>query len=240
MDIEKAALKALKPYADPERAQHSQRYFRTGAGEYGAGDRFLGVRVPDTRRVALQFKSLSPADYKMLVASPWHEVRFLALVVLVEQFRGATPEIQEKIYRTYMRHRKGINNWDLVDTSAPVIVGGYYQNRSRAGLHKLSRASDIWDRRIAVLACFRFIRENDFKDVLEIAERMLSDQRDLIQKATGWMLREVANRDRVVVEMFLRQHCHEMPRTMLRYAIEKFPESRRKAWLRDCKSTGMN
>lgn len=234
MDISSQVLAQLKVYADPGRARHSQKYFKSAAGEYGAGDRFLGVRVPDTRRVARNFKSLPLSDYTILITSPWHEVRFLALIVLVEQFKNADDGQQEKIYKVYMRHRSGVNNWDLVDTSAPSIAGGYFRTRPRQALHELSRSGNLWDRRIAVLACFRFIRDNDFPDALDIARQLIPDRHDLIHKAVGWMLREIGNRNRVVEETFLRQHCHSMPRTMLRYAIEKFPAPRRKRYLRDC------
>ena len=234
MSISRQVIAELKRYADPVRAQHSNKYFRTGAGEYGEGDRFLGVRVPDARKVARAFRTLTLPEYEELIASPWHEVRFLALVILVDQFKRANPKEQEKIFRSYMRHRGGVNNWDLVDTSAPVIVGGYFQHRNRDKLFRLACSRKLWDRRISILACFSFIREHDFGDALGIAESLLADRHDLVQKAVGWMLREIGNRDRVVEETFLRQHCHAMPRTMLRYAVEKFPESHRKQYLRDC------
>jgi len=234
MKIATLVMNALKAYADPDRARHSRKYFKTGEGEYGAGDRFLGVRVPDTRKVARQFRSLSLSEYAELINSDWHEIRFLAVVVLVEQFRQANPQRQAQLYKTYMQHRNGINNWDLVDTSAPIVVGEHFLNRSRKELYRLAQSGNLWDRRIAVLACFRFIRDQDFQDALAIAELLLFDTQDLIHKAVGWMLREIGNRDRVVAERFLRQHCHDMPRTMLRYAIEKFPASQRQAYLREC------
>jgi 3-methyladenine DNA glycosylase AlkD len=234
MRISSQVISQLKSCADPARARHSQKYFKTAKGEYGSGDRFLGVRVPAIRKIARQFKSLSLADYEELIASPWHEVRLLALIVLVDQFRHANLAQREKIYRSYMRHRRGVNNWDLVDTSAPTIVGGYFRDRDRVKLYDLLRSSRVWDRRIAVMACFSFIRDGEFDDGLRVAECLLRDRHDLVQKAVGWLLREIGNRDRVVEEMFLRQHCHEMPRVMLRYAIEKFPASRRKSYLGNC------
>ncbi len=223
---------ALRKQANPEDISILQRFFKTGPGEYGEGDRFIGVRVPATRRVARQFCDLSLTDTQTLLQSSIHEERLLALILLVEKFKRATPEEQKKIYKIYLSHTKTINNWDLVDTSAEHIVGAYLCNRSRALLTRLAQSDSLWERRIAIMATFHFIKQNDFDDTLNIARMLLTDQEDLIHKAVGWMLREIGNRNRECEEAFLRRHYRNMPRTMLRYAIEKFPEERRQAYLK--------
>lgn len=226
-----AVIADMKALADPERAAHSQRFFKTAPGEYGDGDHFLGIRVPETRNVARRHRGLSQSDVIQLLKSRFHEIRLLALIMLVDRFKKADERTQKQIYDLYMQNRARVNNWDLVDTSAPTIVGGYLSGRSHTILFKLARSDNLWDRRIAILATFKFIDERDFDDALKIAELVLDDHEDLIHKATGWMLREIGNRDRVTEERFLRRHYQDMPRTMLRYAIEKFPETVRKRYL---------
>lgn len=224
-------LAALQALADPGRATHSSRFFKTGPGEYGEGDRFFGVTVPVTRKLAFQNTDLDESDLHTLLHSEYHEARLLALVILVERFRKSDAIGRRQIYEFYMNQRSRVNNWDLVDVSAPTIVGGYLEGRSRKVLFSLARSRSLWDRRIAVLATFHFIRSGDFDDALEIFRGLLGDAEDLVHKAVGWMLREIGKRDREQEEVFLREHMQQMPRTMLRYAIEKFPPSLRQCYL---------
>ena len=221
----------MKALADPVRAAHSQKFFGTGPGQYGAGDRFLGIRVPQVRKVAARYRELDLEEVHILLCNPLHEIRLLALVILATQFKKANPAGQKAIYNLYMQNRQWVNNWDLVDLSAPTIVGGWLKSRSRAILSRLARSKSLWDRRISVLATFWFIRDGDFDDALLLAEILLDDSEDLIHKAVGWMLREIGKRDRKVEEGFLKLHYKKMPRMMLRYAIEKFPESLRQRYL---------
>ena len=228
-----AVRKALREYADPKHAAVGQRFFKTGPGEYGEGDVFLGLRVPQTRLVAKQFRDLSQAAIEKLLHSKFHEERFLALCVLVSQFeRGKDNATRKSIYDYYLSNTAFINNWDLVDCSAHKIVGPYLETRSRAQLTKLAKSKSLWERRIAIISTFHFIRQNDFHTTLDIALLLLDDKEDLIHKAVGWMLREAGNRDQESLEAFLMDHYPEMPRTMLRYAIEKLPEKTRKAYLK--------
>ncbi len=224
--------KRLGALGDAERAKHSKRFFKTGPGEYGEGDRFLGLTVPDLRRLARSCTDLALQDLRALLRSPVHEERLLALLVLVARFRKGGPPQQKRIYDFYMRHRRGVNNWDLVDGSAPHIVGAYLADKDRSILYQFARSRDLWERRIAILATYHFIRHDDFGDTLQIAEQLLADKEDLIQKAVGWMLREVGKRDGKAQKTFLKQHYRHMPRTMLRYAIERFPAAERQRYLK--------
>ena len=222
------AARRLRDFASEERAAVSRRFFKTGPGQYGEGDEFLGVRVPDLRTVVREFRSLTPDELLPLLHSKWHEERLLAVVILTEQYKRSD---RNAIYKLYLANTKFINNWDLVDASAPQIVGAHLFERSRAPLRKLAKSKSLWERRIAIIATQHFIRNGDFDDTLAIAEMLLGDGEDLIHKATGWMLREVGNRDRARLLAFLDEHVTSMPRTMLRYAIEKFPEELRKRYL---------
>ncbi|HEY0720642.1 MAG TPA: DNA alkylation repair protein [Gammaproteobacteria bacterium] len=224
-------IRELKQGGDAEQARQLQRFFKTGPGEYGEGDRFLGLRVPAIRQIARRHANLPTEELSALLAEVWHEARLAALLILVEQFKRGDETTRRSIYRFYLAHLHRINNWDLVDLSAPPIVGGWLQERSRAPLHKLARGKNLWERRVAILATFNFIRHNDLDDTLTIATRLLSDREDLIHKATGWMLREVGKRDQQRLEKFLREHYPQLPRTTLRYAIERFPEKLRRYYL---------
>lgn len=224
--------KALRAYADETDAAIYRRFFKTGPGEYGEGDRFIGVRVPATRRVARDYRTLPLADTLTLLQSDIHEERLLALIILSHKFKAGTPDEQTTIYRAYLDHTPFINNWDLVDVSAEHVVGAYLERRSRKPLHDLARSESLWERRIAILSTFRFIRHDDFDETLAIAEILVADAHDLIHKAVGWMLREVGKRDRSKEESFLIRHYRTMPRTMLRYAIEKFTEEIRQQYLK--------
>jgi len=221
----------LGAMVDPERATHAQGFFKTGPGEYGEGDVFLGIRVPPLRKLAREFRDIETDHAFELLASKFHEQRLLALLILNLQFARADASEQRDIYTRYLKSTAHINNWDLVDSSAHIVVGGYLDSRSRKPLYRLARSKLLWERRISMIATYHFIRQGDFEDALAIAGLLVQDEHDLIHKAVGWMLREVGNRDFVAEERFLRQHYRTMPRTMLRYAIEKFPEKRRKAWL---------
>lgn len=224
-------LPVIRGLADDERARLLQRFFKTRPGEYGEGDRFLGLRVPQVRKVAREFRALPLTDVAALLQSEWHEVRLLALLILVDQYRRGDAKMREAIYRLYLANTKRINNWDLVDSSAPYIVGAHLETRSRASLRRLARSRSLWERRIAILSTFRFIQLGEFEETLAIVTMLLHDHHDLIHKAAGWALREVGKRSRAVLRAFLDEHASEMPRTMLRYAIEHFDPRLRAKYL---------
>lgn len=228
-----AAIRArLRGLADPAIAAHSTRFFKALPGEYGEGDRFLGIRVPALRTLARAYGDCAPGTALALLRSPWHEERLLALLLLVARFERGTDSERRSIYREYLAAlERRVNNWDLIDTSAPAIVGGYLEKRSRRPLYSLARSRNVWKRRAAVLATFRFIKHGSYDDTLALAERLLDDEHDLIHKATGWMLREIGKRDRAALEGFLARHRARMPRTMLRYALEKLPAAARRRYL---------
>jgi len=222
----------LREYASEEKAAVLQRFFKTGPGEYGEGDRFIGVQVPAIRKVAKRHAAIPLRQVRSLLRSRVHEERLLALLILVQKFGRAHAVGQREIYEFYLSHTAHINNWDLVDLSADKIAGAWLLTRKRGILRRLARSRDLWERRIAIVATFHFIRHGQFEDTLAVAELLLGDGHDLIHKAVGWMLREVGKRDRAVEERFLERHYRAMPRTMLRYAIERFPEPLRQAYLR--------
>jgi 3-methyladenine DNA glycosylase AlkD len=222
----------LSSLASQEKAAQLMRYFKTGPGQYGEGDRFLGVMVPQTRRVAREFRELPLPEVLELLRSPWHEERLCALLLLVHRVERGDADAREEIFHAYLRSTAHINNWDLVDLSAPRIVGAFLRDRSRAPLYRLARSKRLWERRIAILATAHFIARSDFADALALSERLLEDEHDLMHKAVGWMLREVGKRDVSVLEAFLEAHQTRMPRTALRYAIERFPEAKRRRVLR--------
>lgn len=221
----------LKKLANPAKARILQRFFKTGVGEYGAGDIFLGIVVPVSRRLARQYVSLPRRDIKKLLQSKIHDERLIALFILVERFGKSNKVEQGRIFKFYLRHSRHINNWDLVDLSAPKIVGPYLQNKSRAILHKLVKSKNIWERRVAVLATLHFIRQGDFTDTLALSRQLLTDEHDLIHKAVGWMLREVGKRNEVKLRQFMNRYAALMPRTMLRYAIERLSPQQRRYYL---------
>jgi 3-methyladenine DNA glycosylase AlkD len=221
----------LRSLGSPRDAAFLARFFKTGPGEYGEGDVFIGVRVPTIRKVAKEFRALPLPELQCLLHSPIHEERLAALVILVMQAAKRDADARRQIYNLYLANTRYVNNWDLVDISAPHLVGAYLEDHSRKPLYRLAASSWLWDRRISILATFHFIRQGDFGDTLRIAEKLLSDNEDLIHKAVGWMLREVGKRDRDALERFLQKHRRAMPRTMLRYAVERFPERKRRAYL---------
>ena len=224
--------KRLKKLGTRERAEVSQRFFKTGPGEYGEGDVFLGVRVPELRRLAKEFKDLAPREIQGLLRSEIHEERLVALLILVRNYPKADQQAQKRIYDLYMGHLRFINNWDLVDVSAEHVVGAFLRDKDKGPLYRLARSKHLWERRVSILATFHYIKGNEFSETLKIARMLLSDEQDLIHKATGWMLREVGKRDLAAEERFLKTHYGKMPRTMLRYAIERFPEPKRQRYLK--------
>jgi len=205
---------------------------KAGKGEYGEGDKFLGIRTPVLRACLKEFNTLSIEDTLTLLRSVFHEERWFALQLLVRKFHRGTADEKKDIYDRYLQNTEFVNNWDLVDCSAHKIIGPYLENRSRRPLYKLAKSRSLWERRIAIMSTFHFIRMNDFNDTFEFSKILLNDKEDLIHKAVGWMLREVGNRDQAAEKIFLNNNYREMPRTMLRYAIEKFPEKARKSYLR--------
>jgi len=223
---------ALNKHADPRQASILRRFFKTGPGEYGEGDIFIGVKVPQTRSVVRAFRSAPLNAVKELLKSPIHEERLLALLLLVEQYDRGDEEQRSTIFNAYIRRTKCINNWDLVDLSAPQIVGRHLEARERSVLVRLSTSKSLWERRIGIMATFWFIKKGDFADTFMISEILLKDSHDLIHKAVGWMLRETGKRNITAEEEFLKKYYKDMPRTMLRYAIERFPEKKRQAYLK--------
>jgi 3-methyladenine DNA glycosylase AlkD len=225
----RARLHAL---ADAGRAAGAARYFKTGPGEYGAGDRFLGIRVPALRGVAREFRHAGADAAAELLRSPWHEERLVALLLLIHAYDAADEAGREAIHRVYLDHTRFVNNWDLVDSSAPQLVGRHLDGRDLGLLDTLAGSDLLWERRIAIVATQHFIRRNEFAPTLHVAALLVNDPHDLIHKAVGWMLREVGQRDRPAEEGFLREHCRAMPRTMLRYAVEHFPPEPRSSYMR--------
>lgn len=225
-------LKDLRASASKDYALVSMRFFKTGQGEYGEGDVFIGVRMPVIRGLAKNYaKHFFIDEVTSILASEIHEERMLALAILTLQFKNGTPEQKREIYQAYLEHIDSINNWDLVDTSAPHIVGEFLLNRSRSKLYSLVKSKSLWRRRIAIVSTFTFIRHGEFEDCLALSKVLLGDKEDLMHKATGWMLREVGKKSRDVLDQFLAEHAPEMPRTMLRYAIEKHSAEQRAEYL---------
>lgn len=222
----------MREYIDPVKREYLPKFFKTGKGEYGEGDKFLGVVVPNTRLVAKRHKD-APFDVMAeLLQSGWHECRLCALLMLVERFKKSDEKERKLIYDFYLSQTARINNWDLVDLSAPGIVGEYLKDKPREELYRLADSGLLWEQRIAVVSTYTLIKNNDFIDILALSERLLHHPHDLMRKAVGWMLREVGKRDEDLLVQFLEKHAKVMPRTMLRYAIEKFPEEERKEFMK--------
>lgn len=210
----------LNQLEDPTQAEFATRFFKTGKGDYGEGDIFIGLRVPVVRRVAKSFKSLSTSEIEKLLQSPIHEHRLCALVIMTEQAKKANQAQKQALYDLYLKRTDCINNWDLVDVSCRQIVGGYLLDKPRVILYKLAQSKDLWERRISIVSTWEFIRRSDLDDTFKISELLLRDRHDLIHKAVGWMLREAGKKDESMLKEFLDMHASYMPRTMLRYAIE--------------------
>lgn len=226
-----AIRKSLRDAGNPNDAVFLQRFFKTGPGQYGEGDVFLGIRVPASRALARQFAELPLDDIEKLLHDKYHEARLVALILLVGRYERGDDAERQRVYRMYLANTDRINNWDLVDLSAPNIVGAHLVTRSRAPLDKLAKSKNLWERRIAIVATYWFIRLHQFDDTLRISTALLGDTQDLIHKAVGWMLREVGKRDESVLERFLDEHATTMPRTALRYSIERMTPERRKHYM---------
>ncbi|MFH1522710.1 MAG: DNA alkylation repair protein [Patescibacteria group bacterium] len=222
----------LKSLANSKQAVILKRFFKTGKGEYGEGDIFLGIKVPVQRKIAQKYCELSLKEAVSLLKSKIHEHRLVAIFILINHYQKTDKNGKGKIFKLYLKNTRYVNNWDLVDLSAPNIVGDYLLDKPRAVLYKLARSRNLWDRRISIIATLTFIRSNEFDDTLKIAKILLNDEHDLIHKAVGWMLREVGKRDQKLEENFFKKRYKKMPRTMLRYAIEKFSENKRKYYMK--------
>ncbi len=234
--MKKTAIETeLRKYINPQKAAFFPRFFKSGPGEYGEGDKFLGVSVPQVNLVANQFKNATLIDINEILRSEYHELRLLGLTILVIQFKKAyksgDSELQKRLYDYYLQNTKYVNNWDLVDSSAYKIVGRYLLDKDRSILYTLAKSKLLWEQRISIISTMEFIRNNDFADTLKISEILVNHSHDLIHKAVGWMLREVAKKDKKPVEKFLSKYSKVMPRTMLRYTLEKFPDNERKFWM---------
>ena len=227
----KEIWKQVRSMKNPERAETSAWFFKTGKGQYGEGDYFLGLTVPQIRQLARQYKATPLAEVTRVLNSKFHEERLLALLMMVALFNKGTENDRKNVYREYFANLAMVNNWDLVDTSAPHIVGGYLYERSRERLYELAGSSDLWERRISIVSTQYFIRKGDLDDTFAISELLLSDGQDLIHKASGWMLREAGIKDIDRLRIFLARHSAVMPRTMLRYSLEKFEPEERAYWM---------
>ena len=221
----------VRGLGSPERATHSLRFFKTGPGQYGEGDKFLGLTVPEMRKIARKYRELGDDAALELLASPWHEERLVALLVLVDGYERGDDQRRKAIHRAYLANARWINNWDLVDLSASQIVGRHLEAKDIKLLERLARSKNVWERRIAIVSTFAFLKRDDLEPTLKIAEMLLGDSHDLIHKAVGWLLREVGKRDRAALDRFLQNHYDRLPRTALRYAIERHPPNIRKKYL---------
>jgi len=222
----------LRQLGNKEIAEHSQRFFKTGNEQYGAGDKFLGIRVPALRRLVKKYKEVSIDETFQLLKSQFHEERLLSLLILVDIFKKAKKEDKKFVYTRYVNNTRYINNWDLVDCSAEHIVGAYLWRVDKRPIYNFASSKSLWERRISIMSTFHYIKHNEFIETLKISKVLLYDEEDLIHKAVGWMLREIGKRNIEVEEEFLKKYYNEMPRTMLRYAIERFPEEKRKNYLK--------
>lgn len=226
----------LKKESNVKKAKILSGFFKTGKGEYGEGDIFLGITVPIQRKIAKDFSYISFKDIQELLDNKIHEKRLIALIILIIKYNKALKEKDEntkkEIFELYLKNSKNINNWDLVDLSAPNIVGDYLIDKPKEALYKMANSDNLWDKRIAIISTFTFIRKNYFNDTIKISNILLNDPHDLIHKAVGWMLREIGKRDLLVLRRFLEENYKKMPRTMLRYAIEKFEQKERQKYLK--------
>ena len=227
----KTTQKELRKYASKERAKTNAWFFKTGKGQYGEGDKFIGVSNPDARKVALKYQALPLTEIKSLLYSKIHEERFVALEMLVARYESGDVKEKKKIVDFYLKNKKQVNNWDLVDTSASYILGDYLFDKDRSILYKLAKSKSLWDRRIAVVSTHFFIKQKDFKDIFALTQMLLKDKEDLMHKALGWMLREVGKKDEKVLTSFLDNQAKALPRTTLRYAIERLASVQKKKYM---------
>lgn len=227
----KDAENELSKLGSTKKAESSAWFFKTGEGQYGYGDIFIGVSVPEQRKIAKEYKDLPLDEIQKLMNSEFHECRLTGLIILVNQFKKADEKTRKKIFDFYLSNTVNINNWDLVDSSASQIVGTFLLDRDRKLLYKLAVSKSMWERRIAVISTFAFIAQNEFEDTIRLATLLMNDKEDLMHKAVGWMLREMGKRDQATLTEYLDENAHLLPRTTLRYAIEKYPEATRKRFL---------
>lgn len=229
-----AVFGELSALADPERVEKSKRFFKSGPGEYGEGDLFLGISVPNQRKIAKKYKNIALAEVKKLISNKYHEARLTAVFILVYRIHRAEQAVIDEVAEFYLAHLEFVNNWDIVDSSCYFILAKYLENKDRTLLYTLAKSKNLWERRISIISCYHFIKQNDFEDALAISRILINDDQDIIHKAVGWMLREIGEKDQETEEHFLLQEqCYKtMPRTMLRYAIEKFDEPLRKSYLK--------
>jgi 3-methyladenine DNA glycosylase AlkD len=225
-------LNELQSIGTPEKAAHLQRFFKTGPGQYGEGDVFIGVVVPHTRSIAKSNLRTPLPEIRLLLMSKYHEARLCALIILTERFKKASEKERKEIYHFYLANTSRVNNWDLVDLTCPAIVGGYLLDKNRDILYKLAESDCLWEQRISIISTLTFIRKNDFSDTLELSKKLLNHPHDLMHKAVGWMLRETGKRERNILTAFLEEYAVRMPRTALRYAIEHYPEPERQYFLK--------
>ena len=226
--------KDLQKLANPEKAKLLSGFFRTGKGQYGEDDIFLGIVVPDQRKTAKKYPELQLNEIQELLSNKIHEYRLTSLFILISKFERGNNKLKKEIFDFYLQNAKNINNWDLVDLSAPKIPGAYILDnpKEKKILYKLAESKNLWEKRIAILSTYTFIKNHEFEDTLNISEILLKDKHDLIHKAVGWMLREIGKKDQKTEEKFLKKHCREMPRTMLRYAIEKFQKNKKEFYMK--------
>jgi|TARA_Y100000310_G_scaffold341861_1_gene442562 3-methyladenine DNA glycosylase AlkD len=221
----------LQKLGNPKLAKILSRFFKTGKGEYGYGDVFLGIKVGPQRKIVKKYSQATLKDLQKLLSSKIHEERLTSLFILIDKYKKADEKNKKEVVDFYLKNTKNINNWDLIDLSAGKILGNYLLEKDKSILYKLAKSNSVWERRIAIMSTFEFIRNNKFESTLKISEMLLEDKHDLVHKAVGWMLREIGKRNQAVEEKFLKKHYKKMPRTMLRYAIERFDESKRKYYL---------
>lgn len=231
MDVHTIKSK-LRELANKKNAEVAQRFFKTGPGEYGEGDKFLGIRVPVLRKLAKEYQTITVEEAEHLLKSPIHEERLLSLFILISIYSKGEEAVKKGIYKLYLNNTKFVNNWDLVDASAEHIVGNFLFNKGKNPIYRLAKSEDLWERRISIMSTFYFIKHGQYSETMKISKVLLHDNEDLIHKAVGWMLREVGKRNLLLEEEFLKKYYKEMPRTMLRYAIERFPESKRQRYLK--------
>jgi 3-methyladenine DNA glycosylase AlkD len=224
--------KKLQQLGSEAKTKVLQRFFKTGPGEYGEGDVFIGVRVPELRKLVKEYPDITIKEVMQLLRSSIHEERLFALLILVSKYSKGNETVKKRIYELYLQNTKFINSWDLVDGSAQHIVGAFLMDKSKEPVYRLAKSNSLWERRIAILSTFHFIKHDNYSETLKISKILLTDDQDLIHKAVGWMLREIGKRHILTEEIFLKKYYKRMPRTMLRYAIEKFPESKRQKYLR--------
>ena len=222
----------LEKLGNKQKAKVLQGFFKTGPGEYGEGDVFLGIRVPELRKLAKDYQDITAKEAEQLLKSSIHEERLLALLILVRSYSKGDESAKKSIYELYLKNTQSVNNWDLVDGSAEHIIGAFLMDKSKKPLYRLAKSKNLWERRISIMSTFHFIKRDEFSETVKISGMLISDEEDLIHKAVGWMLREVGKRHLQTEEKFLRNHYQEMPRTMLRYAIERFPEPKRQRYLK--------